>query len=288
MDTKLRPLNISIIGAGGIGSNTCVLLVNALRNGVLAGHLGGIDLHLYDGDKVEEENLIHQRFTPNQIGMTKVDALTETFSNIHPAVQVIPHSINLRDPNLLSNAHIVIVAVDRPEPRRIVHSLEGKEWYDSRCMGDFTLLLTDRSDPAMVEALTPEHAPASCQPEGAIESGAIQFGFANAAVHLADAIMRSLLRRSGQETQFPDSLCDSISRGRIDIFGTPIQPKKNTALQATKPWTEKDDLILLDDFENSEINFDDVSRKLGRSPNAVFHRLRRLMGRNNANAEVGE
>ena len=40
--------------------------------------------------------------------------------------------------------------------------------------------------------------------------------------------------------------------------------------------------------ENSEINFDDVSRKLGRSPNAVFHRLRRLMGRNNANAEVGE
>ncbi len=283
-----EPLNISIIGAGGIGSNTCILLVNALRNGVLAEQLGGIEFHLYDADKVEEENLIHQRFTLNQIGMAKVDALAETLGVIHSAVQVIPHSINLRDSNLLSNAHIVIVAVDRPEPRRIVHSLRNTEWYDSRCMGDFTLLLSDRTDTEMVDALTPEHLPASCQPEGAIESGAIQFGFANAAVHLADAVMRSLLRRCGQETEFPDSICDSISRGRIDIFGTPIQSRKNIALQATKPWTDKDDLTLLDDFENSGKNFDDISRKLGRSPNAIFHRLRRLMSRENANAEVGE
>ncbi|MBD18364.1 MAG: hypothetical protein CMB13_01830 [Euryarchaeota archaeon] len=283
-----EPLNISIIGAGGIGSNTCILLVNALRNGVLAEQLGEIEFHLYDADKVEEENLIHQRFTLNQIGMAKVDALAETLGVIHSAVQVIPHSINLRDSNLLSNAHIVIVAVDRPEPRRIVHSLRNTEWYDSRCMGDFTLLLSDRTDTEMVDALTPEHLPASCQPEGAIESGAIQFGFANAAVHLADAVMRSLLRRCGQETEFPDSICDSISRGRIDIFGTPIQSRKNIALQATKPWTDKDDLTLLDDFENSGKNFDDISRKLGRSPNAIFHRLRRLMSRENANAEVGE
>ena len=288
MDTKLRPLNISIIGAGGIGSNTCVLLVNALRNGVLAGHLGGIDLHLYDGDKVEEENLIHQRFTPNQIGMTKVDALTETFSNIHPAVQVIPHSINLRDSNLLSNAHIVIVAVDRPEPRRIVHSLEGKEWYDSRCMGDFTLLLSDRTDSGTVDAFTPEHAPASCQPEGAIESGAIQFGFANAAVHLADAIMRSILRRCGHENEFPDSICDSISKGRMDIFGTPVKPVKRTPSQATEPWTDDDDRILLENFEHGGRDFDEISRELGRSHNAVFHRLRRLKRQVDVETEAGE
>ena len=78
MDTKQQPLNISIIGAGGIGSNTCLLLVNALRNGVIAKQLGGIEFHLYDGDEVEEDNLIHQRFASNQIGMLKVDALEET------------------------------------------------------------------------------------------------------------------------------------------------------------------------------------------------------------------
>ena len=278
MITAQRPLNISIIGAGGIGSNTCILLVSALRNGVLAEHLGGIEFHLYDGDKVEEENLIHQRFTPDQIGMTKVDALTETLAGIHSAVQVVPHSINLRDPNMLSNAHIVIVAVDRPEPRRIVHSLEDKEWYDSRCMGDFTLLLSDRTNPGTVGALTPEHAPASCQPEGAIESGAIQFGFANAAVHLADAIMRSILRRCGHKTEFPDSICDSISKGRIDIFGTPTKPVEKAAPQATEPWTDEDNRILLDSLEDSGRDLDEISRKLGRSPNAVFHRLRRLNG----------
>lgn len=288
MNTPQQPLNISIIGAGGIGSNTCLLLVNALRNGVLAEQLGGIDFHLYDGDEVEEANLIHQRFTPDQIGMAKVDALAETFADVHASVRVTPHNINLRDPALLSNANIVIVAVDRPEPRRIVHSLEGKEWYDSRCMGDFTLLLTDQSNPGMVNALTPEHAPASCQPEGAIETGAIQFGFANAAVHLADAIMRSLLKRCGHETVFPDSICDSISKGRIDIFGTPVEPFMKTTPQATESWSDEDDRMLLDGFDHSGRDFDEISRKLGRSPNAVFHRLRRLMKRENIDAEAGE
>jgi len=288
MNTPQQPLNISIIGAGGIGSNTCLLLVNALRNGVIAEHLGGIEFHLYDGDEVEEANLIHQRFTPSQIGMLKVDALAETFADIHDAVRLTPHGINLREATLLEDADIVIVAVDRPEPRRIVHSLEGKEWYDSRCMGDFTLLLTDQSDPVIVEAFTPEHAPASCQPEGAIESGAIQFGFANAAVHLADAIMRSLLRRCGHETEFPNSICDSITKGRIDIFGTPVEPVMKAAPQATEPWSDEDDRILLDSLDHSGRDLDEISRELGRSPNALFHRLRRLMERGDIDAEAGE
>ncbi len=288
MNTAQRPLNISIIGAGGIGSNTVILLVNALRNGVLAEQLGGIEFHLYDADKVEDANLIHQRFTSNQIGMAKVDALAETLAGIHSSVQVIPHSINLRDSNVLSNAHIVVVAVDRPEPRRIVHSLKDKEWYDSRCMGDLTLLLSDRTDSEMIDVFTPEHAPASCQPEGAIESGAIQFGFANAAVHLADAIMRSILRRCGHKTEFPDSICDSISKGRIDIFGTPAKPVENAASQATKPWTDEEDRILLEGFEHSGEDFDVISRKLGRSHNAVFHRLRRLKGQMYVEVEAGE
>ncbi|HIH84073.1 MAG TPA: hypothetical protein HA345_01550 [Candidatus Thalassarchaeaceae archaeon] len=288
MDTKQQPLNISIIGAGGIGSNTCLLLVNALRNGVIAKQLWGIHFHLYDGDKVEEDNLIHQRFTPNQIGMLKVDALAETFADVHDAVRLTPHGINLREATVLEDADIVIVAVDRPEPRRIVHSLEGKEWYDSRCMGDITLLLTDRSDPAMVDALTPEHAPASCQPEGAIESGAIQFGFANAAVHLADAIMRSLLRRCGHETEFPNSICDSITKGRIDIFGTPVEPVMKAAPQATEPWSDEDDRILLDGLDHNGRDLDEISKKIGRSTNALFHRLRRLLERENVSVEVGE
>ena len=155
-------------------------------------------------------------------------------------------------------------------------------------MGDFTLLLTDQSDPVMIEALTPEHAPASCQPEGAIESGAIQFGFANAAVHLADAIMRSILRRCGQETEFPDSICDSISKGRLEIFGAPIMPFERTTTRATEPWTDEDDCVLLNYFEKSDIDFDEISEKLGRSTNAVYHRLRRLMRRDIADGEAGE
>ena len=60
---------------------------------------------------------------------------------IHPSVRVIGHSINLRTAEPLGNADIVIVAVDRPEPRRIVHSLENVEWYDLRCGLDSCLVL---------------------------------------------------------------------------------------------------------------------------------------------------
>ncbi len=64
----------------------------------------------------------------------------------------------------------MLVAVDRPEPRRIVHSLENTEWYDLRCGLDSCLVLTHTTHPDDVERLTTDHRPASCQPDEAIET----------------------------------------------------------------------------------------------------------------------
>ncbi len=126
-------VQIEVIGAGGIVSNIMALLLPALRNGEVAEKLDGITFNLHDADVVEERNLIHQRFTEIDIGVSKVKALAERFDKIHSKVRVIGQEKNLRDSKPLGNADIVLVAVDRPEPRRIVHSLENTEWYDLRC-----------------------------------------------------------------------------------------------------------------------------------------------------------
>ena len=65
------PQRVLLVGAGGIGSHLTDLLCRGLH-----GH--ALDLTLMDGDVVEERNLAHQRFQPNDIGRAKADVLAET------------------------------------------------------------------------------------------------------------------------------------------------------------------------------------------------------------------
>jgi hypothetical protein len=52
---------------------------------------------------------------------------------------------------------------------------------DVRCSGDGWLVLSSQSPPALLERMTPDHEPKSCQVEGALEAGNLEFGFAVAA-----------------------------------------------------------------------------------------------------------
>ena len=74
----------------------------------------------------------------------------------------------------------MVVCVDRPEPRRLVHKLDIP-WLDLRCSGDGHVALSSQSLPALVERMTPDHAPASCQVPGALNAGNLEYGFASAA-----------------------------------------------------------------------------------------------------------
>ena len=177
MDEGRTPRNLLLIGAGGIGTQLTELLVAALRRVSLSG-----TITLMDADIVEAGNLGHQRYTEDDIGQAKVACLAKRLDDATSSLRVQGKVENLREAEQLKGADLVIVCVDRPEPRRLVHGLDVP-WVDVRCSGDGWLMLSSETSPALLERMTPDHEPMSCQVEGALEAGNLEFGFAAAAAH---------------------------------------------------------------------------------------------------------
>ena len=98
---------------------------------------------------------------------------------------------NLRVKEQLQEFDYIIIGVDRPHPRRLVHATDVP-WIDLRSTGDGHVYFTNDSDPALVAMMTPDHEPASCQITGAIAAGNIQFGYVNAAAAAATWLMGQL------------------------------------------------------------------------------------------------
>ena len=180
-----RTPRILIVGAGGIGGLTFDLVVPALEK---VGQKCSITI--MDGDTVEATNLGHQRFSSSDIGSFKTGALVqkyESFKNVY----CVSDTENLRVKEQLQEFDYIIIGVDRPHPRRLVHATDVP-WIDLRSTGDGHVYFTNDSDPALVAMMTPDHEPASCQIAGAIEAGNIQFGYVNAAAAAATWLMGQL------------------------------------------------------------------------------------------------
>lgn len=214
--------SILIVGAGGIGSNLVDLIVPALsRCGIKA------DLHLMDDDMVDAGNIGHQRFDRADIGTPKVDALASRHTSQadqadqalrvkQAVVGITSHSVLLRSAEQLEDHDIIIIAVDRPEPRRLAHQ-SGKQWLDLRCQGDGFMLLDHNTEAEVVQALSPEHQPTSCQIPGAIEAGNIEFGYAAVAALGAQWLFQSLRILAGHTTCTPKAQMGSLSFGELPM-----------------------------------------------------------------------
>ena len=188
MEEDLPQKSLLIIGAGGIGTTVVDLLVPALERIQL-----GAKITLMDGDTVEASNLGHQNYSVADIGTFKVDALASKWSKAN-GLQVRSVAENLRDFEQLDGYDLVIVCVDRPEPRRLVHALDVP-WIDLRCSGDGWMVFTSDSDPNLVAQMTPDHEPMSCQVEGALDAGNLEFGFSIAGTFGAQWILQQLRER---------------------------------------------------------------------------------------------
>ncbi|MDP6333459.1 MAG: ThiF family adenylyltransferase [Candidatus Poseidoniaceae archaeon] len=198
MDIR-RPI-LTIIGAGGIGSQTVDLLVPALRR-----IEAQCEIIVMDGDIVEEKNLGHQKYSSGDIGKTKVECLAAKYSSSNDygvSVSGIPE--NFRNIEQVKDSDYVIICVDRPEPRRLVHSLEIP-WIDLRCGGDGYLVLSSDSQRELVAHMTPDHEPKSCQHEGALNIGNLEFGFAISASYGAQWALQQL-RKSPSPIQAMGSM----------------------------------------------------------------------------------
>ncbi len=183
---------VLLVGAGGIGSNLLSLVSAGLRTGTTS-------LTVLDGDLIEDRNLPHQRFSEADVGRPKAEVLEERFSTPH--LQVAGRIDNLRSPEQVEGYDLIIVAVDRPEPRRLVHA-SGVPWIDLRSTGRGTLVLTHLDDPRRIVEQTPDHAPASCQADGVLERGFVQFGFALAATIGAQWLVDHVVHGSSPTTAF--------------------------------------------------------------------------------------
>lgn len=110
---RLQQATVGIAGVGGLGSAIATALV---RVGI--GHL------IYaDFDLVEPSNLNRQQYFSDQIGLTKVHALTDTLTRINPYTKLEPHHLRLgpgESEELFKTCDIVIEAFDQAEAKAML------------------------------------------------------------------------------------------------------------------------------------------------------------------------
>ena len=186
VNTESTVKRMALIGVGGIGTNLIELLIPALQR-------LGLDaqITLMDGDVVEAGNLGHQRYTEGDLGLKKVEALASRWVGQGIGIEVVACAENLRQSHQLEGYDLVVACVDRPEPRRLVHAT-GTPWLDLRCGGDGYVMLSSESSQHLVNHMTPDHEPMSCQHPGALEDGNLEFGFAVAAAYGAQWVVQHL------------------------------------------------------------------------------------------------
>jgi len=81
----IRKCSVVIVGVGGVGSVASEMLTRC----------GIGKLLLYDYDTVELANMNRLFFTPDQAGLSKVDAAAQTLRNINPDVNIEAHHCNI-------------------------------------------------------------------------------------------------------------------------------------------------------------------------------------------------
>ena len=216
MENENEGCEVSIIGSGGIGSHLITNLVRALQRGAVWDRLGKITIRIYDSDRVSYENTAHQSFEEDDVGLFKVDALACKVQEFtHPKLNVVPCNWDIIDKDDVVPADLAVVAVDSSQARKIIHATQEK-WLDLRCKGDGFVALDYRAKRSEIEELTPTQIKTSCQYEGALETGNIQFGHLLASAHGSQWVLQGLRQLAGESgVLIPMPQISNISTGTL-------------------------------------------------------------------------
>ena len=205
---KSDSMKLLVVGLGGIGSQLTELIVPALDISGL-----NVELNLMDGDIVEDNNLAHQRFSSEDENSPKVEVLHQRYQR-YDNVKTIAHNNNLTTQSQLEGYDIIVVAVDRQEPRNLVHSSDA-HWVDLRCQGDGWLLIDSDTNRSILNKIPNNKQPVGCQLPGAIESGNVEFGFAAVAALGAQWVMQKLRIINGHQSKTPKFSMGYLTHGQM-------------------------------------------------------------------------
>lgn len=117
---RLRFKTVGIAGCGGLGSNCAVALA---RTGVGK-------LIIADFDVIDASNLNRQYYFADQIGMKKVDALTDNIHQINSEVHIVPIDEMLTAESIalnFSECDVIVEAFDKAEMKQMI--IEAVEKY---------------------------------------------------------------------------------------------------------------------------------------------------------------
>ena len=110
---RIRATRVGIAGAGGLGSNCAWMLVRS----------GFTDFILVDNDVVEASNLNRQFFFSSQVGMPKVQALSENLRAINPDVKIKAMEAFVTPENvsgLFADRDVMVEAFDSAQAKRMI------------------------------------------------------------------------------------------------------------------------------------------------------------------------
>lgn len=109
---RLQSCRVGIAGAGGLGSNAAMLLA---RSGIE-------NMRLIDHDIVEASNLNRQQFWPRQIGMPKVEALSQNLTELNPYIKLDKKNLRIHKDNvsaLLADYPFWVEAFDNAQDKAL-------------------------------------------------------------------------------------------------------------------------------------------------------------------------
>lgn len=110
---RIRRVRVGIAGAGGLGSNCAWMLARS----------GFEDFVIVDHDRVEASNLNRQFFFARQVGLPKVQALSENLLAINPDIRIEAHEAAVDAGNaasLFSDCHAVVEAFDQASAKKML------------------------------------------------------------------------------------------------------------------------------------------------------------------------
>ena len=119
-----RAIRVVVIGCGGNGSVMAMGLPYIHQALLLAGHPGGIDVTLIDGDIVSPSNCVRQPFSQSEIGLSKSVVLASRV-NLFWGLKWKAIREHVAKSHKVEEADIVISCVDTRSARADISSLVG-------------------------------------------------------------------------------------------------------------------------------------------------------------------